>query len=209
MTTTPREWKPTPSWIRAWVPIRMSTPPSPSPSTIRRRSAAVVRLVNSSTRRGLSPVSVAVSATTRSSSRSEIPRWCCSASTAVGTMSAPWCPPWIATSRALTATTVLPEPTSPWRSRCIGEGRARSTRISSIVRVWAAVSGKPSRSWKAPTRSMPSLPAVHTWVIPRALRSRWTLRRTSSSWIRNSSSNTRRRRASATSCMDSGRWIPP
>ena len=33
------------------------------------------------------------------------------------------------------ATTVLPAPTSPWSSRCIGIGRARSAVISAITLV--------------------------------------------------------------------------
>ena len=44
-----------PSWISAWVPIRRSTSPSARPARMRRRSAAVVRLVSSSTRSGASP----------------------------------------------------------------------------------------------------------------------------------------------------------
>ena len=47
---------------------------------------------------------------------------CCSASTSVGAMRAPWWPPWTAASRAATATTVLPDPTSPCRRRCMGSG---------------------------------------------------------------------------------------
>ena len=49
-----------------------------------------------------------------------IERWCCWASTSVGASSAA-CPPESTTwSIARRATTVLPEPTSPWSSRCIG-----------------------------------------------------------------------------------------
>ena len=55
---------------------------------------------------------------------------CCSASTSVGAISAPWWPPSTATSMAATATTVFPEPTSPWRSRCMGSGPARSARMA-------------------------------------------------------------------------------
>ena len=38
------------------------------------------------------------------------------------------------------ATRVLPEPTSPWSSRCIGTGRAMSAAMASIVRCWSPVS---------------------------------------------------------------------
>ena len=65
---------------------------------------------------------------------------CCSASTSVGAMNAPWCPPCTAVSSAATATTVLPAPTSPCSSRCIGIGRARSAVISAITFCWSPVS---------------------------------------------------------------------
>ena len=47
---------------------------------------------------------------------------CCSARTSVGAIRAPWLPDCTAASSAVTATTVLPEPTSPWSRRCIGRG---------------------------------------------------------------------------------------
>ena len=47
-------------------------------------------------------------------------------------MSAPWYPPCTAIRSAVSATTVFPEPTSPWRSRCIGAGRRHVGAISSI-----------------------------------------------------------------------------
>jgi hypothetical protein len=48
----------------------------------------------------------------------------------VGAINAPWWPPCTAASKALTATTVFPEPTSPWSSRCMGRGSLRSAFIS-------------------------------------------------------------------------------
>ena len=134
MTTAPREANSTPSWIRAWVPIDTSTVPSARPSTIRRRSPAVVRLVKRATWRGRVPSSVDGSGTVIPSSSSATPRWCWSANTSVGAMNAPWWPPCTAVSSTATATTVLPDPTSPWRSRCIGAGRAMSSSISAMTR---------------------------------------------------------------------------
>ena len=58
-----------------------------------------------------------------------IERWCCWASTSVGASSAAWPPESTTVSIARSATTVLPEPTSPCSSRCIGWVRARSAAI--------------------------------------------------------------------------------
>ena len=55
-----------------------------------------------------------------------IVRKCCSASTSVGAISAPCRSASTARRSVASATTVLPEPTSPWSSRCIGVVRARS-----------------------------------------------------------------------------------
>ena len=57
-------------------------------------------------------------------------RWCCSASVSVGAMNAAWAPFSTARSMAASATAVLPLPTSPISSRCIGRSRARSASIS-------------------------------------------------------------------------------
>ena len=52
-----------------------------------------------------------------------------------------WCRPAArAAAAASTASTVLPVPTSPTRSRFIGDGRARSARISAHTRSWSPVS---------------------------------------------------------------------
>ena len=58
---------------------------------------------------------------------------CCSASVSVGAISAAWPPCSTARSIACSATTVLPEPTSPISSRCIGRSRARSASTSAIA----------------------------------------------------------------------------
>ena len=71
---------------------------------------------------------------------------CCSASVSVGAMSAAWRPCSTARSIACSATTVLPEPTSPMSSRCIGRSRARSASISAIAVSWSGVGSNGSRS---------------------------------------------------------------
>ena len=76
-------------------------------------------------RRAPSRASELVSSVTRTPSgahSSSIVRKCCSASVSVGAMSAPWRPTSTARRSACSATTVFPDPTSPWRSRCIGIG---------------------------------------------------------------------------------------
>ena len=55
---------------------------------------------------------------------------CCSARISVGAMNATWKPFSIATIAAISATIVLPEPTSPCSSRFIGCGRCMSSTIS-------------------------------------------------------------------------------
>ena len=63
---------------------------------------------------------------------------CCSASSSVGAISAACQPDSIARAAASAATTVLPLPTSPCTSRCIGCSRARSASISCQTRCCAA-----------------------------------------------------------------------
>ena len=75
-----------------------------------------------------------------------IVRKCCSASTSVGAISAPCRPASTARRSVASATTVLPEPTSPCSSRCIGVVRARSRSISAIARSCASVSVNGSTS---------------------------------------------------------------
>ena len=203
ITTTPRARYSTPSEIRAWVPTTMSTSPAASPSEALRRSAAPRLPDNRSTRRGRSPPSLDGSGTHRSWSNAAIVWWCCSASTSVGAIKAPWKPPCTAVSKALRATTVLPAPTSPCMSLCMGCGLARSQTISSITRCWAPVSGNGRRARKRSTSSPPT-----ACDSPAVFRSSQRLRLTSSSCTRRSSSNMRRRRASLDSRMVAGRWIP-
>ena len=71
-------------------------------------------------------------------------RWrrCCSPRSSVGAMSATWWSASTACRAARAATTVLPEPTSPWSRRSMGRGAARSAAISPKTRSWAAVKAK-------------------------------------------------------------------
>ena len=111
ITTTPRLWNATASWISAWVPTSRSTSPAARAVSTRCRSLPVTRLVSSSTVSGRSPNSDAPSSgTVMPSSIGRMLARCCSASTSVGAMKAPWWPPCTAVSSAATATTVLPAP---------------------------------------------------------------------------------------------------
>ncbi len=204
MTTAPSEANSTPSWMRACVPMATSTSPAASPARMRRRSAAPTLLVSSSTRTGRAPNSdVPESGTSTSASSARMPRACCSASTSVGAMNAPWWPPCTAASSVHTATTVLPLPTSPCSNRCIGCGAARSPPISAIAARWSAVRSNGRRSRNA-SRSGPSV----TWAMPRVVRSMCRLRWTRAIWTRSSSSSTSRRRATSLCAIDSGAWMP-
>ena len=68
-----------------------------------------------------------------------IDRKCCCASTSVGASSAAWPPASMTWSMARMAITVLPEPTSPCSSRCIGNAQARSAEIVSPAARWPSV----------------------------------------------------------------------
>ena len=74
MTTMPRAAKVTPSVSRAWVPMARSTSLRSKPAWMEARSEAVVRLVNSSMRRGRSPMRVESSGTESSASSDRNPR---------------------------------------------------------------------------------------------------------------------------------------
>ena len=103
--------------------------------------------------------------------------------------------PATAVSSAATATTVLPEPTSPCSSRCMGWGPAMSVEISAMARSWAPVREKGSRVRKRSTSS----PSTR-WRIPTDSRSTARFRITRITWRRSSSSKASRRRA---------RWLAP
>ncbi len=226
MTTSPSEWNRTSSVNSAWVPTTRSTWPIFSPARRRERSAAVVRLVSRATDSGRRPSRRPGSSTVSPAVSSPTAMWCCSARTSVGTMRAPWWPPWTAANRAATATTVLPDPTSPWRSRCMGSGPAISAKMAARARRWALVSskGRPERNRR--TRSGPSAAssrvawppsavgpvasrAETAWRMARASCSRARRRSIRASCRRNSSSKASRRRAGTVSTSVSGRWAPP
>ena len=126
---------------------------------------------------------------------------CCSASVSVGAISAACLPASAARSIAYRATSVLPEPTSPISSRCIGESVARSASISSKAASWSAVGSNGRDSSQAPTAS----PAGGR-AAARRLSRRRARRLTSEAWYSASSSKARRRRASSAAACVAGKW---
>ena len=120
---------------------------------------------------------------------------CCSASVSVGAISAAWAPCSTARSIAYSATTVLPDPTSPISSRCIGRPAARSRSIARIARSWSPVGANGSDS--ASQRAV-SVPAAASGSA-RAPSCRSARRRRSTSWSSSSSSNASRRRPASCS----------
>ena len=124
-------------------------------------------------------------------------RTCCAARTSVGASNAA-CPPLSTTANiARSATTVLPEPTSPCKSRCIGWGCAKSSSISFITASWPPVSPNGSAASKA--SRIPPLIALREIVLSffNSLR-----RITNMSCNKKASSNVNRARA-ASACSKS------
>ena len=135
MTTSPRRANCTLSSITACVPTRMWTSPAASrPSTSARRLPLTVP-VSSSTPTAMPPSSERSVAT------------CCSASISVGAITHAWYPLSMAISAHISATSVLPLPTSPCSRRFICRPLPMSARISLTTRFCASVSGK-GRWWK-------------------------------------------------------------
>ncbi len=101
------------------MPTTMPASPLAASASAVRRAAAPCEPVSSATRVAASgaPSSPAVAS---GPSRAASERACCCASTSVGASSAAWPPLSTTCSIARSATTVLPEPTSPCSSRCIG-----------------------------------------------------------------------------------------
>ena len=129
-TTRPRRRNFTGDSTRACVPIRASIEPAARAASRCRRGAPRTRPV-SSPRRTPAPVSQDARLSA-----------CCSARISVGAMRAA-CAPFLAASRiARPATIVLPEPTSPWRSRAMARPEPRSSAISRTALFWAPVNGK-------------------------------------------------------------------
>src|SRR4029453_6213564 len=159
MTASERSANAIPSWLSPWVPTPRSQSPPAMPSRSGPRSLPVAAGVRSAyVTRGSSSASepgsnsepwagseLAPNACSRNRTAPHPPRSastcrkCCPASTSVGAMIAAWCPDPIATSAACTATSVLPEPTSPWSRTFIGRGRAIAASICSVARRCAAV----------------------------------------------------------------------
>ncbi|CAM5506265.1 hypothetical protein STANM309S_02614 [Streptomyces tanashiensis] len=96
----------------------------------------------------------------------------------------------------------LPEPTSPWRRRCMGCSVARSSKISLETFVWPSVRVKGSLASKA--SRMPSGAGLRatagSWVSACRRRARAT-------WRTKASSHLSRSRAAAMSALVRGRWI--
>ena len=189
-TATARSANSTSRWMSACVPTAIPTSPEATSWWTARRSRAVRLDVSSATR---TPSSVQSCSTVRK---------CCSASVSVGAISAPCRPASTARSSVCSATAVLPEPTSPWRSRCMGVVRPRSASISAIACSCASVSvnGSASRYRAASSPGSGSASATSA--------SRSTVRRRSASCSVNSSSSARRRRARSASSSPRGRWMP-
>ena len=130
-TTTARRAKRTSSSSSACVPTTNDSSPVASLLSVSARRDALVEPVSSARRTaspGMSAWSVAK---------------CCSARTSVGAMNAACMSCSTARRIACSATTVLPEPTSPMSSRCIG--RASASSSSSIGDRRALVAGELER----------------------------------------------------------------
>ncbi len=189
------------------MPTRRSRVPSARPPSTAARSEAPALLVSRAIRSGRA-ADAPGTGTSRPASRRAISEACCSARTSVGAMRAPWWPPSTATSNAASATTVLPDPTSPWSRRCMGRGPARSSRSTATACAWAAVNAKGNPSTNRSSRVGPPSARTTTWRMPRASSCNRRRRSTMASWSRSSSSKARRLRAGSTASMVAGRWMP-
>ena len=150
-TAKPRSANCTASWIRAWVPTTMPAAPLAMSRRALRRAGADMLPVSRVTRVASgSPPSCPAMA--RGPSAAVIFSWCCAASTSVGASMAAW-PPWSTTwSMARSATTVLPEPTSPCSNRFMGAVPAISREISSPTARWPGVRAKGREASKRANR---------------------------------------------------------
>ena len=195
----PRRANCTSSWITAWVPTTSIAAPEATRATISLR-ALPLRL----------PVSQATPPwvwLTSGSSHSTSLRKCCSARISVGAIKAHCQPLSMASAAASAATTVLPEPTSPCKSLCIGFDSDTSSAISCTTRCCAPVSANGnaanSRSYKPPRTAA-------SWGASSCARSHWA-KRCDNCWA-SSSSNFRRcqagwlRSSSASMRAAAGGW---
>ena len=139
-TTRPRSTNWRWSASRAWVPTMI--PASPE---------AILNSADFFTAAGIEPVRQTTSVACSGAPRTPPPIpsspisptivwWCCWASTSVGASRTAWPPASTTASMARSATRVLPDPTSPCNSRCMGWVRARSANTSSLTRRCPSVS---------------------------------------------------------------------
>ena len=123
-----------PSWNSACVPTTSRTSPEAIASSALRRVARRLRAGHAAPPGDCSGWN-----------HSQKLRQCCSASSSVGAISAACSPLPAARAAAAAATTVLPQPTSPWSSRTIGCVAAQvGIRLRASARVCAPVSGNGS-----------------------------------------------------------------
>ena len=139
----------------------------------------------------------------RSPSIEVIVRWCWLASTSVGASNAACPPESTAASIARSATTVLPDPTSPWSRRCIGVTAPISAATVAPTSRWPAVSSKGSRASNA-SRSPPGRATRAVVDCADAARRRWARTHCSTK----ASSKRSLRRAASTSAHEAGVWMP-
>ncbi len=200
-TTKPRSAKDTLSWIRACVPTTMPAAPLAVSSMACRRCAVFSEPVSSVIRVALSaaPSSPAMA---RSPSSSASERACCAASTSVGASIAAWRPASTTWSIARSATSVLPEPTSPWSRRFIGCTPDRSVVIAAPTSSWPCV--RVNGSFASNRSSRPPSTGGQAGA------GRWpadSLRCASTSCTASASSHFSRCSARATSPRSAGLWM--
>ena len=148
-------------------------PPPRSARVCRRRAGAGRRRVSRAALAGAPGVAEVSSVAGTGSAASSVSsvRKCCSASVSVGAISAAWCPASIARSIAKRPTTVLPEPTSPISSRCIGcdwRGPHRSPRLRGAGRPSARTGSEPTQDPTDAPRSRQLNPALTRDAAPPA-----------------------------------------
>ena len=193
-TTSPRSANSTPSDSSAWVPTTMPARPSATSASAARRAAVRSEPVSRVTRVPSGSPSSSPALPSGPSSPA-MPRACCAASTSVGASSAAWPPASTTWAMARSATTVLPDPTSPCSSRCIGCSRPISAASASPTSRWPSVSSKGSSASTAsaspPSRRGRAMPGSSAAARRRAARvtcrtsasshlRRWSARSTSS-----------------------------
>ena len=201
-TTSPRRGIWTVSDSRACVPTTMTGSPAASSARIRRRPEAGVEPVSRWTRVARSaPPSMPAPARGPRSEPSEA--WCWAARTSVGASRAAWPPPPTTCSMARRATSVLPEPTSPWRRRCMGTVESSAAASSEPTRLCPAVSAKGRAASRSERRESGPGTGQATAVRVASCSAR---RRARATWRTKASSWRRRRRAARHCPASSGRW---